>query len=150
MYLFVLLFVDDAQGFLHCFPDQINQAVEKANADSLALVEWTGSHGLFLNPDRTLAIVLISRHNLRKVDEMILQPIIVDGQVVPLTDCVKSLGLTISRDLRWKQHISNVVSSTNRILYFLNNKIRDLPVKLKRLIAAQLLFPRFDYACQCS
>lgn len=147
MYLLVLLFVDDAQGFLHCFPDQINQAIQKTNADSQTLVDWTRAHGLSLNPSKTMAIIIGFRLNLRKIDELTLQSIIVDGQVIPLIDCVKSLGLTISSDVRWNQHVSDIVSSTNRILYFLNNNARDLPVKLKKLIAAQLLFARFDYAC---
>lgn len=89
MYLSVLLFINDAQGFLHCFPDQINQAIQKVNADSQTLVGWTRVHGLSLNPSKTVAIIIGSRHNLRKIDELLLQPIIVDSQVVPLTDCVK-------------------------------------------------------------
>lgn len=79
MYLLVLLFVDDAQGFLHYFPDQINQAIQKANADSRTPVEWTRAHGLSLNPSESVAIIIGSRHNLRKIDELLLQPIIVDG-----------------------------------------------------------------------
>ena len=100
MFLMVLLFVDDAQGFLHCFAEDINHAIQKANADSEALVGWSSDHGVSLNPAKTLAIVVGSRHNLNKINSMTLQPIIVGGHIIPLTDCVKSLGLTISQDLR--------------------------------------------------
>ena len=78
---------------------------------------------------------------------MALQPLIVDGVVVPWSDCVSSLGLKIACDLRWHQHIGGVISASNRILYFLNSKARHLPIKVKKLLATQLLFPRFNYSC---
>lgn len=147
LFLLVILFVDDAQGFLHSSVENINLAIERANHDSEALVQWSRTAGIALNPDKVQAIIIGSRHNLRKLNSMALQPLIVDGVVVPLSDCVSSLGLKIAGDLRWHQHISDVIAASNRILYFLNSKARQLPVKVKKLLATQLLFPRFDYAC---
>lgn len=147
LFLLVILFVDDAQGYLHVSVDDINHAIQKANRDSAALVQWSLDAGIALNPEKVKAIVIGSRYNLRKINGMALQPLVVDGVVVPLSDCVKSLGLTISEDLRWQRHITDVITSISRILYFLNSKARYLPVKIKKLLAAQLLFPRFDYAC---
>lgn len=64
---------------------------------------------------------------------------------MPLTDCVTSFK--ISDDLRWYRHIANVVAATNKILCFLNSKLRYLTNSIKRLLASQLVFPGFDYAC---
>lgn len=147
MYFLVLLFIDDAQGFMHFRVEQANRAIERANADSQSLVDWSNHHGLPLNPDKTLAIMIGSRANLLKLSKMQLLPLLVDGQVVKLSNSVKSLGLTISEDLRWNSHVMSIISSTNRILYFLNSKARGLPISIKKQIASQLLFPHFDYAC---
>lgn len=78
---------------------------------------------------------------------MILKSLIVDGLVVTLSDCVTGLGLTISDDLSWQWHLTGVIIATNRALYALNHIARGLPVRVKKPLAAQLLFPRFDYAC---
>lgn len=145
--MLVILFVDDAQGYLHCVVEDINQAIQRANQDSAALVQWSGNAGIALNPDKVQAMIIGSRHNLRKLDAMVLCPLVVDGVIVPLTDCVTSLGLKISNDLRWHRHVSDIVASSNRILYFMNSRARYLPVKIKKLLASQLLFPKLDYAC---
>lgn len=147
LFLLVLLFVDDAQGFIHVTVSNINRAIQKANQDSAALVQWTRVAGIALNPDKVQAIIIGSRSNLRKLSSMVLHPVLVDQRVIPLTDCVKSLGLKIAQDLRWQHHITDIVTVTNRILFFLNSRARHLPLKIKKLLASQLLFPRFDYAC---
>lgn len=143
----VLLFVDDAQGFLHVSVPEINQGIQKINVDSAALVRWASENGLRLNPDKTQAIILGSRHNLRQIKQTSLQPLLVDGQVVPLSTCIENLGLKITENLSWEPQLTDVITTTNRILFFLNAKGRDLPITIKKRIAAQLLFPHFDYAC---
>lgn len=149
LFMLVILFVDDAQGFLHSTVDNINLAIRRANQDSAALVHWTQGSGIALNPCKVKAIIIGSRANLLKLRNMTLQPLVVDGVVIPLSESVTSLGLTLSNDLKWQKHLSGVVTSTNRVLYALNHKARSLPIRVKKLLAAQLLFPRFDYACVC-
>lgn len=58
IFLKILLFIDGAQGFLHCHPYGINQEIQKSNADSNALVRWSSDHGLQLSSTKTLAIIV--------------------------------------------------------------------------------------------
>ena len=131
----LLLFVDDAQGFLHVSLPEINHGIQKLNADSASLVKWAGDNGLKLNPDKTQAIILGSRHNLRILKQSYLQPLLVDGQVMHFSDCVDNLGLRISEELSWAPQITDIITNTNRIFFFLNAKGRDLPIKVKKQLA---------------
>lgn len=81
-FLLVVLFVDDAQGYIHSTLENINQTILTANRDSLALVLWSKDASIALNPDKFQALIIGSRHNLRKMKNMTVHPIIVDGVVV--------------------------------------------------------------------
>lgn len=72
-FLSVLLFVDDAQGFLHTEVDSINSAIQKVNTNLQKLVRWVGSHGSGLNSSKTVAIIIESRNKLQKLSLMYLQ-----------------------------------------------------------------------------
>ena len=66
----VLLFVDDVQSFLHVSVNEINDAIQKSNADSAALHHWLVTHGLQLNAAKTQAVIIGSRHNLRLLNQI--------------------------------------------------------------------------------
>lgn len=66
LFLPVILFVDDAQDYLHATVENINGAMAKANHDSVALVQWSHEAGISLNSDKVQAIIIGSRHNLCK------------------------------------------------------------------------------------
>lgn len=143
----ILLFVDDAQSFIHSTVPNLNCAIEKINADSASLVKWCDQNGLKLNARKTQAIIIGSTLNLNQIKNMQLAPIMVGNCVIPISTSVKNLGLHISSDLKWNDQVNNIVLRTNKVFFFLNSKCRSLPIPIKKHIASQLLFPHFDYAC---
>ena len=143
----MLLFVDDTQTYSHDIIDRINCTIEKLNVDAASLVNWTKNSGLQLNANKTQAIILGSNHNLNLLKQMDVAPIIVDNLVIQFADSVKNLGLNISSNLKWDEQIANIITRTNKALYFMFSKCQSLTIHLKKQIAAQLLFPQFDYAC---
>lgn len=60
----LILFIDDAQEYLHCTLANINTAIQRANSDFVALADWSHKHGLYLNPDKLQATIIGSRSNL--------------------------------------------------------------------------------------
>lgn len=143
----MLLFVDDTQNYLHCPRMQINETIGKLNTDAQALVDWAKSSGLQLNASKTQAEIIASPHNLKLLGQTDINPIIVDNTVIPFTNCVKNLGLQISSDIKWDTQIANIITQTNKSIYFMYSKCQNLSIPLKKQIASQLLFPHFDYAC---
>ena len=143
----MLLFVDDTQTYLHDIIDKLNSIIEKLNVDATSLVNWSKISGLQLNANKTQAIILGSSHNLQLIKQIDVSPIIVDNAIIEFSDSVKNLGLIISANLKWDEQIANIITRTNKSLYFMFSKCQTLPIHLKKQIASQLLFPQFDYAC---
>jgi len=56
------------------------------------------------------------------------------------------LGVTISSDLRWREHIDGVAAKANRILGLLRRNIRECPIDTKSLAYKSLVLPILEYA----
>ena len=53
-------------------------------------------------------------------------------QVLEATDTAKYLGVTISKDLSWYDHISSIISKANSTLGFVKRKVKTSNVKVKK------------------
>jgi hypothetical protein len=47
-------------------------------------------------------------------------PIIVNGEILEVVDSAKILGLSISNNLKWNNHIGQIISKARKRLYFLS------------------------------
>ena len=111
------------------------------------MVQWSRQHGFKLNATKTQAIIIGSPYNIKRIDFPNLQPLIVNGRLIPFSEPVKNLGLVINSTLRWDEHIQTLITKTNKTLFFLFSKCCNLPINLKKQLVSQLLFPQFDYVC---
>lgn len=75
LFLLVIWFVNDAQGYLYVAVDDINSATQRANADSASLVAWACESDISLNPQKTQAILIGSRSSLRELSNLIHSPL---------------------------------------------------------------------------
>ena len=58
----------------------------------------------------------------------------------------KYLGVTLSDDLTWRTHISNVVGDASRTLNFLRRTLRIVSQNTKALAYKALVRPKLEYA----
>ena len=54
-----------------------------------------------------------------------------EGAVLENVDNIKYLGVTITNDLKWNTHISNICTKTNRTLGFLRQTLFSCPQNVK-------------------
>ena len=60
-------------------------------------------------------------------------------------ESIKYLGVTITNDLRWNTHVSNVYTKANRTLGFLRRNLYSCPQEVKEAAYEGLVPPFLDY-----
>ena len=55
-----------------------------------------------------------------------------EGTVLENVETIKYLGVTITNDLRWNTHVSNICTKANRTLGFLRRNLYACPRRGKR------------------
>ena len=73
--------------------------------------------------------------------------IILGNSVIPLQQNARNLGVILSCDLTWNDHVSKITCNINYVLKNLYNNINSIPRKVKIDLIAHLALPHFDYAC---
>uniref|UniRef100_A0A3B3SGG7 Reverse transcriptase domain-containing protein n=1 Tax=Paramormyrops kingsleyae TaxID=1676925 RepID=A0A3B3SGG7_9TELE len=88
---------------------------ESAYRDEVGkLTAWCSNNNLLLNTAKTQELIVDFR---KKADN--IQPLIINGDCVGRVSDSRFLGVTISKDLTWGAHTSEVVKKAQKRLYFL-------------------------------
>ena len=69
-----------------------------------------------------------------------------EGTVLENVDNIKYLSITISKDLKWNTHVSNVCTKANRTLGFLRRNLSSCPQDVKAMANKRLVQPILEYA----
>ena len=68
-----------------------------------------------------------------------------EGAVPENVDRIKYLGVTITNDLRWNTHISNICTKANRTLGFLRRTLFSCPQNVKEAAYKSMVRPILEY-----
>ena len=68
-----------------------------------------------------------------------------EGTDLEKVESIKYLGVTITSDLRWNTHVSNVCTKVNRTLGFLRRNLYFCPQEVKEAAYKGLVRPVLDY-----
>ena len=91
-----------------------------------AMEDWSRSQRMQLNADECKEMVI----DFKKISYN-FSPLEVDGNELSVTDCAKILGVTISSDLKWNNHIVGCIKKANKRLYFINCSLEKGSCKSK-------------------
>ena len=77
------------------------------------------------------------------------QPILINNKIIDVAKSVKLLGLTISEDLKWNEHVMDICKKISSRLYFLR-QLKRAKVQPKELVLfyTTCIRPVAEYACQ--
>ena len=97
-----------------------------SNAQTIAdeVANWSNRNRIKLNPDKCKELRISSvsvSHDF--------PPVVIGGECIKVVTDAKLLGVTISSDLSWNAHITEVIKKAAKRLYFL--------IQLKRAHASQ-------------
>ena len=68
-----------------------------------------------------------------------------EGAVLEKVDSIKYLGVTITNDLRWNTHISNICTKANRTLGFMRRTLFSCPQNVKGAAYKSMVRPILEY-----
>lgn len=142
------LYADDCQVY-HSFPvSDMERGIREVNHDLNAINNWSLTHGLRLNAQKTQVLVCGKPRQVLPVKEALIQQNLnlflgVD-KLVP-TSKVKNLGVFFDESLTGVHQVNHILQKTYcrlRQLYHFNHL---LSVETKKKLVQSLVFPYFDY-----
>ena len=81
----------------------------------------------------------------RKLTNKIQASYTLEGTALENVENIKYLGVTITNDLKWNTHISNICTKANMTLGFLRRTLFSCPQDVKEAAYKGMVHPVFEY-----
>jgi hypothetical protein len=91
------------------------------------------------NPDKCEVLRITNKRNKIMANY-------IHGQQLQIVDNAKYLGLTISKNLSWNNHVNNITKKANSTLAFLRRNIQNCPQRAKTQAYNTFVRPSLEYA----
>jgi len=136
-------YADDTQLYMSVRPnaDGIFTAISRCVED---VARWFLENRLLLNPSKTEAVLFGTRVQREKIQTA--NGIDIAGTVVPFSDTVKLLGVTLDSSLTMDRHVTEVLRSCSYHTRALRHIRPLLTLDAAKMIAHSLISSRLDYA----
>ncbi len=138
-------YADDTQLYVALTKLNMSVAVNNLQNCLSAVHLWLSQNGLVINPEKS-ETVLFSTAQQAKASRLPLSGVSVAGCVVPFTDSVKILGVTLDRHLTFNLHVQNVCKSSYYHIRALKHIRSSLTADMAKTVACALVNSRLDYA----
>ena len=136
----VTLYADDT--VLYYFSKEPRLLEDKLNEDLLRVANWLRENKLTLNLDKTKSMIIGSNRKLGNVSSLSLSIFDTDINTV---SSFKYLGVMLSTNFTWTDHIEYISSKINKNLGLLRRIKHLLPHQARLLFYNSLVLPIFDY-----
>ena len=113
------LFAEDTS--LACFATHVPDIEAILNHDLHVISQWADRWLVIFNPSKKVAMLFTNKN---------VQPpnLLFDDVQIQFIDSHKHLGLTLSSNTRWSEHINNILNSASKLLGI----VRKLKFRLRR------------------
>ena len=129
----VRLFADDCLIYRQIKPQKDHQILQN---DLKELEIWAAKWGMRFNTKKCYIL------SIRQKSSHFYQ---LDGEILQQVDSNPYLGLTISEDLQWKTHITNITKKANSTLGFLRRNLKYCSEDCKKLAYIALVRSILEY-----
>ena len=112
--------------------------------DISTICDWSNTNNMRLNAKKTKEFRVSFLQSEPEFDHLTI-----NGSPLEVVDSFKLLGITLSSDLSWNIHVSNISAKASKRLYALRIlKRHGVPVKNLISIFCSFIRPVLEYACQ--
>ena len=113
----------------------------KLQKDIYQLGCWARKWGMRRQPAKCNMMQII-RKRIKKIHALYT----LEGTGLENVESIKYLGVTITNDLRWNTHVSNICTKANRTLGFLRRNLNACPQEVKEAAYKGLVRPVLEYS----
>ena len=133
----IRLFADDCVCY-HEIKDEEDTMKLQRDIDQLG--SWASKWGMRFQPVKC-SMMQLTRKRIKKIHVSYT----LEGTDLENVESIKYPGVTITSDLRWNTHVSNVCTKANRTLGFLRRNLYSCPQEVKEAAYKGLVRPVLDY-----
>ena len=133
----IRLFADDSLLYRRITSGRDTEILQQ---DLAALERWEASWQMDFNPEKCTVMHVTNKK----------RPLITNyrlhGHTLEREQHSKYLGITISQDMRWNTHVSNITTKANRSLGFIRRNLRGCKPPVKTAAYNAIVRPTLEYA----
>ena len=133
----IRLFADDCICYREIKDEEDTMKLQR---DIDRLGSWARKWGMKFQPVKC-NMMQLTRKRIKKIHASYT----LAGTNLENVESIKYLGVTITSDLRWNTHVSNVCTKANRTLGFLRRNLYSCPQEVKEAAYKGLVRPVLDY-----
>ena len=133
----IRLFADDCVCYRE-IKDEVDTMKLQRDIDRLG--SWARKWGMRFQPVKC-NMMHLTRKRIKKIHASYA----LEGTDLGNVESIKYLGVTITSDLRWNTHVSNICTEANRTLGFLRRNLYSCPQEVKEAAYKGLVRPVLDY-----
>ena len=138
-------YADDQQ--LYCSFDpkdklNINETVSRLEECILSIRAWMRVNRLKLNEDKTEVIMIGTKNNLKKVEDLRVK---IGDDIIQPTKSVRNLGFYMGSSLTAREHINKLCSSSHFMLKRLFRVKHYIDIDTRKILSQALVMSRVDY-----
>ena len=136
-----ILYADDT--LLYHSARTVADLESKINTDLESVLHWLNNNLLTLNNEKTKFMIFSNKKQSLSNSDV---TITVQSKKILRERSIKYLGITLSEDFSWHEHIDNLINMVNQRIGALR-RIRDcLDLGTRCVLYTSLILPLFDYA----
>ena len=133
----IALFADDSYIYRKILSKEDS---EQLQLDLDKLVNWEKNWSMQFHPEKSKLLRVTNKRNVIKSDYTI------HGQQLELVTKAKYLGVTITKDISWKTHISNICAKANNTRFFLQRNLTKSDPQTRLMCYKIYIRPTLEYA----
>ena len=140
----IITYADDTQLLFSCHPDHFDELRDFASIVTTDLVFWFYSLKLKTNISKNQCILFATKTQLCRIPEE-KKNVIINGHKTVFSQSVKTLGVHLDYDMKFKSHLNKIYKSVFNKLYFMNKCRNSLNFYSRKLLVEYCALSHLNY-----
>ena len=142
-----IVYADDLQAYLSCSLKDLPNALLLVEHDVFSVVNWATQNKLSLNIQKTKIMIIGTRRLISTINFNTLHQINIDHQPIPFVSSARNLGVMMTYDLRWNDHVTSISRKIFACLRRFRVSDHALPLGTRVRLVSAMILPYLDYCC---